>query len=352
MLLKGRHEFTDRWLCIHDKLNLKIPIHIADGSISDSNRKIILDFQSKNKNLDIDYKYYGKDVTLEAFYLKTSLALENVKTEYVMFTCNDDFLIENSIREGERFLNSNPSYVAAAGPVYDTAISQINISHNHVWGALSHPVNQYPAFNRFEDDPEKRIYHFLAGRKNSYIEMALHRKKVMQEIFSTICRVSPPDLRFQGQFISLLSLCHGKVSGAMQCMTLHQSNTMDSEGAKMMNNIGTWYKWLQSNEWFECYTKMVSEIVNLIAPLNKSKKKELSIRIEVYYQAFIGKMGIRDFHPTYKEELFAEGKPISKSSNVYNAYLIINKICNRDQISKPSNIRKLLTLFKEVLSKF
>lgn len=326
LLLKDRAEYTERWLHVHNKLNFKIPIHIADGSITDTNKIIILNFRNKDHNLNISYKHYGVDTNLDAFYRKMTKAIENVDSQYVIFTSNDDFLIEKSIIEGADFLNENSEYVAAAGPVYDTAVSQTNPNHNNVWGALSHPTNQYPAFNRLENNPETRIYQFLSGRKNSYIWSALHRKNVLLETSKVIHGISPPDLRFQEHLIALLTLCNGKVSGKMQSMTIHQANTGDSEGAKIMDNIGTWYMWIQSNEWFECYKEMISEIVNLIEPKSKSPKKELSRLIEIYYQAFIGQMNIREFHPSYKEEFFSSGKPIPRHSHVYKTWDKISKI--------------------------
>jgi len=326
LLLKDRFEFTQRWLHVHNKLNFKIPIHIADGSHSDCNEKIISEFLTRENNLNITYKNYGKDSNLNKFYSKIINSIEDIDSEYVILCCNDDFLVKESILEGSHFLDNNHEFVATAGPVFDTTMCQTKTSHNQIWGILSHPINQYPAFDRIEDLAESRICNYLSGRKNSYIWSALHRKNVLLETSKVIHGISPPDLRFQEHLNALLTLTKGKVSGRMQCMTLHQSNTMESEGAKIMNNIGTWYMWIQSNEWFECYKEMISEIVNLIAPKSKSPKKELSRLIEIYYQAFIGQMNIREFHPAYKEEFFSSGKPIPRHSHVYKTWDKISKI--------------------------
>jgi glycosyltransferase domain-containing protein len=332
-------------LCIHNELNFKIPVHIADGSISDSNKKIISDFQSKNKNLDIDYKYYGKDTDLDQFYRKTCLALQKIKTDYVILACNDDFLIEDSIREGASFLNQNKDYVAAVGPVYDTTIGQTNPSHNQVWGILSHPINQYPAFERSEDDPTQRIYHFLAGRNNSYIYSALHRRTVLLQTCEIIVDISPPDLRFHLHLISLLSLCFGKVSKEMQCMTIHQDNPGESAGQDLMQK-GSWYQWIQSKEWYACYNKMIKALTDQITINNTAEKRDITRLIEFYYQALVGQSIMCQFHPTYKNELFCNGETISRHSSIYDFYLTINKICNRDSISKSSNFSTIIHFFK------
>jgi glycosyltransferase domain-containing protein len=326
LLLKDRAEFTERWLHVHNKLNFKIPIHIADGSIKDTNKKIILNFRNKDHNLNISYKHYGIDTNLDAFYRKMTKAIENVDSQYVIFTSNDDFLIEKSIIEGADFLNENSEYVAAAGPVYDTAVSQTNPSHNNVWGALNHPTNQYPAFDRTEHIAESRIYHFLAGRKNSYIWTALHKSEFLLKTCKIISEISPPDVRFQEHLIALLTLCNGKVSGKMQSMTIHQANTGDSEGAELIKNFSTWSEWIKSKEWYDCYNKMISAVVNHIFPNSQKSEKELTRLIEIYYQAQIGQMIIRQFHHTYKNELFSDGDPISKSLHAYDVFTMIDGI--------------------------
>ena len=346
LLLKDRAEFTERWLHVHNKLNFKIPIHIADGSITDTNKKIFLNFRNKEHTLNISYKHYGKDTNLDAFYRKMTKAIENVDSQYIILTCNDDFLIEKSIIEGADFLNENSEYVAAAGPIYDTAISQTHPSHNNVWGALSHPTNQYPAFNRLENNPETRIYQFLSGRKNSYIWTALHRRNVILETSKVIQEISPPDLRFHEHLMSLLTLGKGKVSGALPCMTLHQSNPGESVGQDLMQK-GNWYQWIQSKEWFECFNKMTQAVVDQISPNNKLGQKELKRLVEIYYQAFVGQMNIREFHPTYKEEFFCNGEPILKELNAYSIFVMINKICSTYSIPKQSNPYNVLQFFKK-----
>jgi glycosyltransferase domain-containing protein len=325
LLLKDRSEFTKRWLHVHNDINFNIPVHIADGSLNDCNERIISDFISRKNNLNITYKHYGKDISLHKFYSKIVTSVKDIESQYVIFTCNDDFLIEKSIIEGAEFLNENSEYVAAAGPIYDTAISQTHPSHNNVWGALSHPTNQYPAFNRLENNPETRIYQFLSGRKNSYIWTALHRRNVIIETSKVIQEISPPDLRFQSHLMSLLTLGKGKVSGALPCMTLHQSNPGESAGHDLMQKA-SWYQWIQSKEWFECFNKMTQAVVDQISPNNKLGQEDLKRLIEIYYQAFVGQMNIREFHPTYKAELFSEGLPLLKSNHIFEHFKIIKEI--------------------------
>ena len=329
LLLKDRAEYTERWLHVHNKLNFKIPILIADGSHSDYNEKIISKFLTRENNLNITYKNYGKDTSLHKFYSKIVTSIKDIESQYVIFTSNDDFLIEKSIIEGADFLNKNTEYVAAAGNAYDTTMCQTKPSHNLVWGILSHPINQYPAFDRKEELAESRIYNFLAGRKNSYIYMALHRRDALLKSSKIIEQYCPPDLRFHAHFFAMLTLCFGKIRGSIPCMTLHQANSGESAGNEIMEK-GSWYQWIQYKEWFDFYNKMISILVENITESEYSTE-DLTRRIEVYYQAQIGQMNIREFHPTYKSEFFSQGQPIQQYGNIYNQfekirYIIKNKI--------------------------
>ena len=310
-------------------LNLKIPIHIADGSISEDNERIIKNYQDCHNNLNIEYQHYGKDIDLQTFYHKITKSIQNVKTEYVIFTSNDDFLLENSIRDSATFLDRNDDFVAAAGHVYDTTMCQTKPCHNQIWGILSHPIKQYPAFDRIEELAESRIYNYLAGRKNSFIFMALHRRDALLKSSEIIEQSCPPDLRFHAHVFSMLTLCFGKVSGAMPCMTFHQNNSGESEGKKISQK-GTWYNWIQGKEWFTFYKIMISVLVENITRSEYSTE-DLTRRIEVYYQAQIGQMNIREFHPSYRSEFFSQGQPIQKHGNIYNKFekirdIIKNKI--------------------------
>lgn len=324
LLLKDRPEFTKRWLHVHEMLNLQIPIHIADGSLTKKNEKIISEFIKINKRLKIDYKHYGKDIDLPAFYRKTTNAIKSIDSEYLIFACNDDFLIEASINEGEVFLENNKGYVAAAGPVYDITMCQTKPEHNQIWGILSQPINQYPAFDRKEELAESRIYNFLAGRKNSYIWSALHRKKVFLRTNQIIERTCPPDLRFQEHLLSMMTLCFGKICGAMPCMTFHQNNSGESEGENLLRK-GTWYQWIQSKEWFDFYRKMITVLVENITESEHSAI-DLKRRIEIYYQAQIGQMNIREFHSSYKSEFFAKGDPMATHGDLFNQLINIRNI--------------------------
>ena len=324
-------------------LNLQIPIHIADGSLTKKNEKIISEFLKRNKRLKIDYKHYGKDIDLQAFYRKTTNAIESINSDYIIFTCNDDFLIEASINEGEKFLENNKDYVAAAGPVYDTTICQTKPEHDQIWGILSHPINQYPAFDRVENNALSRLQSFLKNRKSSYIWSALHKRKIFLKTCKDILNTNPVDLRFHTHSVILFTLARGKVSGSLPCMTIHQNNPSESEGKKIAK-IGTWYDWIQTDNWFSSYEKMITKLTDIIFKDEQHKREILKRNIEFIYQGLIGELVLRISYPKYLHYLYNKGVPINKSDPIFSVFCKINEMV--------SNFQKKISIKRSMKSKF
>ena len=332
-------------------LNLQIPIHIADGSLTKKNRSIIQDFQKKNKRLNIDYKYYGKDSDLNAFFRKTTNAINYINSEYVIFTCNDDFLIEGSIKEGEKFLEKNKEYVAAAGPVYDTTMCQTKPKHNQIWGILSHPINQYPSFNLTSDKATERLYSYLSNRKSSYIWSALHRKDSILKTNEDIIKINPIDLRFQTHLTVLLTISRGKISGTMPCMTIHQSNNSESAGSK---NSSKWYDWIQHKDWLNTYESMIDAITSVAVKNESYSYTNLRRKIEYLYQGLIGELILRSIYPSYLQHLYKIGERIKDNDAAFNVYKKINEMVPNFQKKNPvkrSIKSKSLMFIKKFITK-
>ena len=202
-------------------------------------------------------------------------------------------------------MENNKGYVAASGPVYDTTMCQTKPKHNQIWGILSQPISQYPAFDRKEELAESRIYNYLAGRKNSYIWSALHRADIILKVCQIIEKANPCDLRFNSHFFSLDPMFwKSKRGDAMH--DLSPKIILVNLKVKISQK-GTWYNWIQGKEWFTFYKKMISVLVENIT-VSEYTTEDLKRRIEVYYQAQIGQMNIREFHPSYKAELFFKVK--------------------------------------------
>ena len=128
LLLKGRFNFTVRWLLHANEIQLPFDIIIADGEINSP----VANFFLKNKifrNLNIEYYSYSDNTYLD-FYKKIFDVLTKVRTPYVMIVDNDDFLVPSGIEETIKFLEKNSDYVCAGG----------SIAHFEIEGVLNSNV--------------------------------------------------------------------------------------------------------------------------------------------------------------------------------------------------------------------
>ena len=102
LLIKDRPQFLKRWIKFHINENDNVNIFIADGgkkSISND------DFKKINNKKNIKYHKYKYDKDYRSFAKKVLLSLRKIKTKYVLFCSDDDFLILMSLN-ARKYLNS------------------------------------------------------------------------------------------------------------------------------------------------------------------------------------------------------------------------------------------------------
>lgn len=122
LTLKDRFAFTKRWLKYMSESEFPYKILIADGSIDDSVKMHLDGNKDKFKCLDIEYVRYPYDADYSMYYRKVAEALKKVKTRYVSFADNDDFLMAEGVQKSVEFLDAHPDYVACRGLISSIAV--------------------------------------------------------------------------------------------------------------------------------------------------------------------------------------------------------------------------------------
>ena len=103
LLIKDRPQFLKRWIKFHINENDNVNIFIADGgkkSISNDDLKKI------NCKKNIKYHKYKYDKDYRFFVKKVLLSLKKIKTKYVLFCSDDDFLNFKAIFKAKKYLSS------------------------------------------------------------------------------------------------------------------------------------------------------------------------------------------------------------------------------------------------------
>ena len=155
LLVKDRPQFLKRWIKFHIHKNYNVNIFIADGG-----KKSILndDLKRINNKKNIRYQKYEYDKDYKSFIKKVLLSLKKIKTKYVLFCSDDDFLNFNAILNAKKILEQQK---------YISAITGRYISfqgYNKFNRIFSHPSGLSFMYDKkciFYKDRYKRIKNFF-----------------------------------------------------------------------------------------------------------------------------------------------------------------------------------------------
>jgi len=111
LFILDRHDFTLRFLRYYNKLKLQYPLIIGDGSKNHLNSRI-KDEIKKNSNIKYfkflnEYDKKKKEYNQNKFYHRILFCLKKVKTKYVKFISDDDFIIKYSTEKCINYLEKN-----------------------------------------------------------------------------------------------------------------------------------------------------------------------------------------------------------------------------------------------------
>jgi len=203
--LKDNSNFTKKLIKYLNLQSIKIEILVADGS------------KKKQKNLfkklkhRYRYYYYGEDKNLSDYYLKIYKSLKQIKSKFVFFSDQDDFINFNILKKKEIFLAKNTNFSAAKGILYNF--------QNYKKNLLILDGKSYPKERKNKKNLFNRIlfnFHF-----RSYY--CLHRKKNLIKIFKIVIHNKISDVRSAEFVMDFSTLLFGEIYFINQCSLLRWS---------------------------------------------------------------------------------------------------------------------------------
>tara|TARA_B100000989_G_C19481032_1_gene445135 strand:- start:108 stop:1088 length:981 start_codon:yes stop_codon:yes gene_type:complete len=203
--LKDEEKLTKRLIKYLNYQNLKINILIADGSIN-KQQKLFYSLKHKYK-----YFYFGEDKNHRKYYLKIHMALKKIKSDYVLFCDQDDFINFKCLKKKENFLTRNSIFSAAKGYIYNF---QNNREKNLLMGR-SYPkeiINNKSTFKRLRNNFHFRSYY------------CLHRTKNLKKFYNLIVKNKLNDPRSAEFIMDIGTLLIGQVHLVNECSLLRCSD--------------------------------------------------------------------------------------------------------------------------------
>lgn len=206
LLVKGRHEFTRRWLNYMKKICFEYPIIIADGQDDDETKKMISEI-NKEQSLSIQYFRYNTHSGYHDYYKMELDVLNKVTTELVMLCDNDDFVFLTGLNEQIDFLHKNSEYISSSGRILNF---EINYHEYTPYGKninLLKPCKYYRYEEPLEDWKKHINSVFTQFQPNFY---NVFRTKFMKIIATELVELNFSDLVINEFYVQLRAATLGR----------------------------------------------------------------------------------------------------------------------------------------------
>ena len=228
LLLKERKFFNKRFLDYFCENNLGFNLLISDGS----KKKIDKNLLNKiKKNKFISYVKFPEDKSYSIFYKKIYSTLKLVKTKYVLFAANDDFIIYKTLKQCIDFLTSQNKFVGCGGTMIGFEVLKKNNSDYK----LSHFNNIY---NFIKLDHENKVDRFNNFLKNfcDLPKNCVMKKKIVLETYKHSSNLFGNNIDIKDDFSCLHNVACGRIKILKKPLILHQ-NHLNSEANLRANTL-------------------------------------------------------------------------------------------------------------------
>lgn len=271
LTLKGRDEFTYRWMDYMNNIACPYKILIADGG---DNKFLEEHLQNYSNYPLIHYEYirYPFDETTSLFFKKLESLISKVTTEYILQADNDDFFLLDRIPELIDFLENNHDYISARGQLVNFEVfNKEGISKAQVHGS------RYEASAIFSESidsecPFQRVEKLCLGMaKFDYYSnwYSITKTKALKKVWKNLITLPNKEVIILEILAHIFLSIKGKIKIINKPFYLRQSNTSVFGDTLVINN-----KFLEDciiNNSFENFSIAINKFSNLANSVDKQK---------------------------------------------------------------------------------
>ena len=343
LLIKGRHEFTRRWLTYMKSINFEYPIIIADGQDDDETKKMIIEI-NKEEALSIQYFRYNTHSGYHDYYKMELDVLNKVSTDLVMLCDNDDFVFISGLNQQIDFLYKNSEYISSSGRILNFEIN------NNEYIPYGKNINflkpcEYYRYEEPLDDWKKHINSvFTQFQPNFY---NVFRTKFMKIIAKELVELNFSDLVINEFYVQLRTATLGK--SKILGTTFHY---LRQRGTSSISRDYEFSKDLIKKNMPNDIRKLSSKISDIISENSDYTKEEIYLFIldsfSNYLNFYLPRVTLKfRFPKIYKLKLKFIQYYASKFSFLKNLRLSLQNNFIMNQIFKLSEKKKLTSLKEE-----
>jgi len=290
LLIKGRPEFTERWLTFVNQNFKNIKVIVADGSINNERYKISKDIFP---NIDLELPEFPYDDNIDAYQKKILDSIDLTKTKYLCMMSNDDFILKDSLEIIVEFLDQNEDYSCGRGDVYDFSVNNIN-KRLSTYGNIYSINKLYNSIGFKKNNAILRLEEF-GNNPNGLWHCIVRRSIFKQAIQKSILNKINNHQIFEN-FITYYLIISGKVYFNKSLYLLHQKH-------KDMQTL---------NKNFEPFYSAIKK--------NKTAYKDF---IEILFQLILSKDKVKNIYETKKKlnDIIIKSKRLKIEISKINSYL-------------------------------
>ena len=216
LLVRGREKFTVRWLDYMSEINYPDPILIGDGDIKSKVKNVLK--KKKYKNLKIKYVSYNNKNYKDYYFMMYDLVKNYLKTEFLRFCDNDDFILKKQQDNLINFFKKNKKYLS----VGDFQIRFEILDKNKLYGNKKYYFFE-GIHRKKEKFDEKTIVEIFSKYQGVFYN--LFKKKDLKKILSEIYLLNFSDLEVRDFYFKLRLLTMGNTVFLNQSSYIRQHGT-------------------------------------------------------------------------------------------------------------------------------
>lgn len=238
LTLKGRDDFTYRWMDYMNEMCCPCKILIADGGASPELEEHLRN-SNNYKNINYDYIRFPFDANTNMFYLKLENVISRVNTDYILQADNDDFYLLHRIPELIEFLDTNPDYVAARGQLVNFEVYGTNGNTRMQVRGCRYSATAVYAPSVDSDLPLSRIDKVCQGMADfDYYSnwYSITRTKTLQKIWRDLITLPIKEVIVLEILSHVMLMNAGKLKVMYEPFYLRQSNTSVFGDTLVLNN--------------------------------------------------------------------------------------------------------------------
>jgi glycosyltransferase domain-containing protein len=226
LTLKGREEFTYRWMEYMNEMRCPYKILIADGGDNLEIEEHLRHFNNY-PNLDYEYIRYPFDASYDVFLNKFENVISRVKSDYILLADNDDFYLLDRFPELIAFLDEHTDYVAARGQLVNFEVFDTKgVTRSQVRGCRYQASAVYaPSID--SDCPLARINSLCLGMADyDYYSnwYSIIRTRALQKIWKDLLTLSIKEINVLEILSHVMLMNAGKLKVISTLFYLRQSN--------------------------------------------------------------------------------------------------------------------------------